>query len=440
MSKGNTPTSSSTEKSLGDPNCPHCGGLGYLRAEYPVGHPDFGKLTICSCREEEISKQYTSKLFSFSNLNELKELTFENFEPHGRIGLGEHQTSSIEYAYNQAVHFAQSLTGWLLLQGKYGSGKTHLAAAIANFAVEKGVQTLFITVPDLLDSLRFTYNDPESTFEERFEEIRQCQLLILDDFGTQNATSWAQEKLFQIINYRYINQLPLVVTTNLSLMEIEGRIRSRLEDPELVTRVFINAPDYRRPTDDTGHHELSSLVLHGHRTFGTFNLRKDEGLSSEETKNLEKVFKAAERYANKPKGWLVITGSYGSGKTHLAAAIANYQAGLGNPPLFIMVPDLLDHLRATFNPKSPVPYDRRFDEIRTAPMLVLDDLGTQSMTPWVKEKLYQLFNHRYNAQLPTVITTSDSLDEMDDRIRSRMLDTRLCKIYAITAPPFTGKK
>ena len=92
-------------------------------------------------------------------------------------------------------------------------------------------------------------------------------------------------------------------------------------------------------------------------------------------------------------------GGYGSGKTHLAAAIANYRAGLGDPPLFIMVPDLLDHLRATFSPNSNVAFDRRFDEIRTAPLLVLDDLGTQSMTPWVKEKLYQLFNYRYNAEL-----------------------------------------
>lgn len=440
MSKGNSPISSNTERSLGDPNCPHCGGLGYLSTDHPVGHPDFGKLTICTCRKEAVSKQYTRKLFAFSNLNELKELTFENFEPRGKIGLGEYQSSSIEFAYNQANHFAHSLEGWLLIQGRFGSGKTHLAAAIANLTVKNGVQTLFITVPDLLDSLRFSFNDPEATFEERFEEIRQSQLLILDDFGTHNATSWAQEKLFQIINHRYINQSPLVVTTNLALIEIEGRIRSRLEDPELVTRVFINAPDYRRPTDDTGHHELSSLGLHGHRTFGNFNLRKDEGLTSQDEKNLEKVFKAAEKFAKKPKGWLVITGPYGNGKTHLAAAIANYQAGLGSPPLFIMVPDLLDHLRATFNPNSPVTYDRRFDEVRTAPLLVLDDLGTQSMTAWVKEKLYQLFNHRYNAQLPTVITTSDSLDEMDDRIRSRMLDTRLCTIYAITAPPFTGKK
>ena len=46
------------------------------------------------------------------------------------------------------------------------------------------------------------------TFEERFEQIRQAPLLVLDDFGTQSATEWAREKLFQILNYRYINRLP----------------------------------------------------------------------------------------------------------------------------------------------------------------------------------------------------------------------------------------
>jgi len=57
-----------------------------------------------------------------------------------------------------------------------------------------------------------------------------------------------QEKLFQIINYRYINRLPLVVTTNLSDEDFEDRIRSRLQDPELVTRVRIMATDYRNPS------------------------------------------------------------------------------------------------------------------------------------------------------------------------------------------------
>jgi len=444
-----TPTSTSTENSqilsttrgAGDPNCQYCKGLGYVRQDLAIDHPDFGKLKICVCRQNEINQREQTRLFAFSHLSELKELTFGNFEPRGRIGLGEHQASSLELAHNQAKQFAQTQQGWLLLRGAYGCGKTHLAAAIANFAVELGVKTLFITVPDLLDSLRYSYhNSSETNFEDRFEEIRRSPLLILDDFGTQNATPWAQEKLFQIINFRYINKLPLVITTNLDLDQIEGRIRSRLEDPELVTRAHIQAPDYRRPMDAIGYHELSSLSLHGSQLFETFKFRKNEGLNEKLSKNLEKAYKAAENYANQPKGWLVFTGTYGSGKTHLAAAIANKQASLGKPPLFVVVPDLLDHLRATFNPNSLVPYDRRFDEIRTSQLLILDDLGTQSMTPWVKEKLYQLFNYRYSGQLPTVITTSDELDDMDPRIRSRLLDTRLCKIFAIQAPPYTGKQ
>ncbi len=409
-----------------------------MRADVSPGHPDFGKLEICTCRNRDVADQVRDRLFSMSHLDELKDLTFESFLPRGRKGLGDLQATSIEMAFNQARVYAQSLKGWLLLEGAYGCGKTHLAAAIANFAVEMGVPTLFLTVPDLLDMLRFSYSAEDTTFEKRFDEIRNAKLLILDDFGTQNATGWAQEKLFQIINYRYINKLPLVVTTNLSLSEIEARIRSRLQDPELVSDVRINAPDYRRPTDDMGHSALSSLDLLANRSFGNIDERRDEGLLAKDVKTLERALKAAHRFAEKPKGWLIFMGGYGSGKTHLAAAIANYRASLGAPPLFIMVPDLMDHLRATFSPKSEVSYDRRFDEIRTAPLLMLDDLGTQSMTPWVREKLYQLFNYRYNAELPTVITTADTLDEIDERIRSRLLDKRLCKIHALTVPAFYG--
>ena len=380
------------------------------------------------------------RLYSLSRLDELKELTFDTFQPRGRKGLGEMQANSLEMAFNQAYHYAKSLNGWLLLRGGYGCGKTHLAAAISNYAVEMGVPTLFLTVPDLLDMLRFSYDSTDTSFENRFHEIRNASLLVLDDFGTQNATGWAQEKLFQIINYRYINKLPLVITTNLSPDDIEARFRSRLADRELVTDVRMNAPDYRRPLDDTGHPELSSLGLMANKTFGSFEDRAHEGLPLEESKSMQKALKAAHSFAEKPKGWLIFLGGYGSGKTHLAAAIANYRAGLGDPPLFVMVPDLLDHLRATFSPNSNVAFDRRFDEIRMAPLLVLDDLGTQSMTPWVKEKLYQLFNYRYNAELPTVITTSDSLDEMDPRIRSRLLDGKLCSIYAITVPAYHGNR
>ena len=422
----------------GDPNCPVCGGIGYIRRDHPIDHPDFGKIYPCVCRMEEITHSARERLFRMSSLDALKSLKFDNFVKHGRIGLGILQANSLENAYNQAKNFAENRQGWLVLMGRYGCGKTHLAAAIANSAIEKGVSTLFLTVPDLLDWLRYSYSGADLSFEERFEEIRETPMLILDDFGTQNATPWAQEKIFQIMNHRYINQLPTVITSNLSLGDFDGRVRSRLQDPNLVTIVKIFAPDYRNPTDDMGHPELSTLDLHSRQTFGNFSMRQNEKLPKQDLRDLKTAFETARQFAEHPTGWLLLTGPYGCGKTHLAAAIGNYQASMGFPPLMVSVPDLLDHLRAAFSPNSTISLDRRFEEVRTSRLLILDDLGTQSATPWAKEKLYQLFNYRYNAELPMVITTSSKTEELDPRLYSRMQDERLCKWVVIPVPAYRG--
>lgn len=403
-----------------------------------MGHPDFGRLIICSCREQQVTRQIKDRLFTLSHLDELSHLTFENFEPRGRFGLLPKQADSLEQAYNQAFQFSRSLEGWLVLQGGYGCGKTHLAAAIANFAVSIGVPTLFITVPDLLDTLRFAFNDPNSTFETRFDEIRNAKLLIIDDFGTQNATPWAQEKLFQIINYRYINQLPLVITTNLIDQDIDERIRSRLYHPEMVTRANITAPDYRNPIGDMGYQDISSMDVSHRLNFAYFEMREGEKIPKVDLQTLEKAFKAAVRYAENPRGWIVFLGDHATGKTHLAAGIANAHQDSDYSPIFITAIDLLDHLRATFNPSSTITLDRQFEKVKKARLLILDDLRTQSASPWAKEKLYQLLEHRYIAELPTVITSSNTLEEMDPKIKSRLKDRRLCKIYAITVPGYTG--
>jgi DNA replication protein DnaC len=149
--------------------------------------------------------------------------------------------------------------------------------------------------------------------------------------------------------------------------------------------------------------------------------------------------KSASEFAKNPKGWLVITGAYATGKTHLAAAIANARADLGQPPLFIGVSDLLDHLRATFSPGSATSLDRRFEEIRTAPLLILDGLGEQSPTAWANEKLFQLIEYRYINKLPTVMTTAKLPEELDPRLHSRLMDARLCEIVSIRAPGYRGK-
>lgn len=421
---------------LGDPNCPICHGSGYYRLDLPVGHPDFGKIQVCTCRNRQISEQVRQRLFVLSHLSELSHLTFENFKPRGRVGLRDREAGSLETAYNQAQFFSSHLKGWLLIFGNYGSGKTHLAAAIANFAVSMGVPTLFVTVPDLLDSLRASYNDPDATFEGRFEEIRSAPLLVLDDFGTQNATPWAQEKLFQILNYRYINRLPLVVTTNLPLEEIEPRIASRLEDPELVTQVTIFAPDYRQPMEDIHRDDLSSLEIMHRLTFDRFDLRENEGIPPEDYKTLKDAFRRAREYAEDPQGWLVLLGGNGVGKTHLAAAIGNYCQESNHSVTMVSVPDLLDYLRGAFSPTSMTSMDRRFDQVRNVELLILDDYSSQSSSPWAREKLSQLISHRYVKEMRTVITTSLKMDSLDARLRSRISDARLCQVIEITVPEY----
>ena len=134
----------------------------------------------------------------------------------------------------------------------------------------------------------------------------------------------------------------------------------------------------------------------------------------------------------------MLIGSNGCGKTHLAAAIANHLSDQGYPVLFVFVPYLLDHLRATYSPQSAVRYDKRFEEISEAPFLVLDGLGTESATPWAREKLYQIFNHRYVARLPTVITTTWRVEEIDPMLRTRILDSTRCVVFAIIAPDYNG--
>jgi DNA replication protein DnaC len=161
-------------------------------------------------------------------------------------------------------------------------------------------------------------------------------------------------------------------------------------------------------------------------------------MDAEEYASLRVAHRAAQGFAESPADWLVFTGTYGSGKTHLAAAIANFRVARRQPALFVTVPDLLDHLRATFSPQSTISYDKLFEQVRRAPLLVLDDLGTESATSWAREKLYQLTNYRYNARLPTVITTAQAIEDLDPRLRSRLLDQTRCQIYAIIAPPYRG--
>jgi DNA replication protein DnaC len=146
---------------------------------------------------------------------------------------------------------------------------------------------------------------------------------------------------------------------------------------------------------------------------------------------------AAAGFAEAPVNWLLLRGGYGAGKTHLAAAIANRVSQSGLPVMFVVVADLLDYLRATFQPGTPASYDRRFKALQRASLLVLDDLGAQNTTPWAAEKLFQILNHRYISGLPTVFTVStDNWEGLDERLRSRLLDAHVCTLIELNVPSY----
>jgi DNA replication protein DnaC len=222
-----------------DPDvCPICLGAGYVRQNVAMGHPLFGKAVPCRCKEEEMEQRRRDELWRLSSLDAFQEMTFETFN---------HRVPGTREAWEIAQRYGEDPDGWLVLSGPCGSGKTHLAAAIANHQFQQGNLVLFAVVPQLLDHLRAAFApSSETTYDALFTKVCEAGLLVLDDLGSEHTTPWAQEKLFQIINHRYMYGTPTVITTNLELInDLDDRVRSRLTDVSVVRHVRLGAADYR---------------------------------------------------------------------------------------------------------------------------------------------------------------------------------------------------
>lgn len=370
-----------------------------------------------------------------NNLGSLAHLTFENMAAEGRSGDPENRRR-FSAAYNAAKDFAINPAGWLIINGPAGSGKTHLVMAIANERFTKGLPVRFVTVPDLLDHLRSAFSpNSDISYDDLFERIRNSPLLVLDDFGIQQGTPWAREKLDQLLNHRFNRELPTIIATDIPVNELDDNIRVRFNETKLC-RIFVLE---EKPAFSPEYEWSPEFKLQRSMTFENFDWRR-MNLPEEQRENLEKAFRLALEFAKSPEGWLVFNGVTGCGKTHLAAAIVNYRYQARQPALFIVVPDFLDHLRSTFSPESKVSYDQLFEKVKKAPLLVLDDFGEQSTTPWAREKLYQVINFRYNARLATVVTTRFSMDEIleqvESSIGSRLSDMKISMVWNITSPDY----
>ena len=426
-----------------------CGGVGWLLSQAPPGEPRPNQPLRCSNFSPKTDGERHSLLLRRSNLSALADKRFENFDTKvsawgqkERDAMGEAVKVARNFAELPIISFdsgdlaeAQDWSGWvkalrdqrcwLLIRGDYGSGKTHLAAAIGNRWLERGGQVFFLTSPDLLDHLRSTFGpNSEIGYDALFQEVRNASLLILDDFGTEYASTWAREKLFQLFNHRHIHRLPTVLTTNLSLYEDNGldeRLRSRLLDTELVSHINLPVSDYRDPSKMPAMIQPLREMLEFCPDYHFAGFYSDTGANPGEQQTLKRAKRRAEQYAAAPSGWLLLIGGHGSGKTHLAAAIVKELQQRGEEALFASVADLLDHLRATFDERSTTTLTRLFRDVRGAGLLVLDGLGHESSTAWGQEKIFQILDHRHMRNLPTVITSVKPPEEHGARLRSRLL-------------------
>ncbi len=216
---------------------------------------------FCECRKKEqddfefrealekkrLRNERIQELFEMSKLGKrFKERTFNNFDGHLNL-------KSFQVAQNYAENFKQYLeTGQgLIFTGYYGTGKTHLAGAIANYLIrEKQNSVIFGTLASLLGRIKRTFETRGSIGckeGELMDAMENVDLLILDDLGKEKRSAWVSEKIFEIINSRYENNLPIIITSNFTLV----RLKSEVDDAcfsrlmEMCYEVRCGGKDYR---------------------------------------------------------------------------------------------------------------------------------------------------------------------------------------------------
>lgn len=120
----------------------------------------------------------------------------------------------------------------LYLSGSFGSGKTYLVAALFNELAKKGVSSALVYYPELLRSLKSSFG---SDYEEKFDFIKTVPILLLDDIGAENTTSWSRDEVLgPILQYRMEEELPTFFTSNLTLNELENALSTTNNGTEKV--------------------------------------------------------------------------------------------------------------------------------------------------------------------------------------------------------------
>lgn len=232
-----------------------CGDMGWLRYDVPYDHPKFGQIVPCRCTEtvRTITHATTYAAELQREMGDLAASTFANFAVDRplkpfvwkqRTYSVAEQRADLERALELCELYAADrlATPWLYLYGSPGSGKSHLAGAVVSAFREQGLRAAYASLPSLLEFLRKGVEDGSA--DKRLDLLRTEPLLFIDDVGTERMTGWAKERVFLIIQERYLHGYRTMFTSNEPPDATDERIADRIY--ERATQIVLPVWSYRR--------------------------------------------------------------------------------------------------------------------------------------------------------------------------------------------------
>jgi len=232
--------------------CSRCQDRGWLSTNVDVKDPTFGQVYRCPCQEEGDTRNFRER-FAQSLPDGMSDRTFDNFRL--RPNLSTHHRQQLAEAVVACKLFATQETSykWVTLAGSGGWGKTHLAVAILQERnrIEAGPMGRFGFCPDILKEIQAGFHD--DTDQLVMEGYKNAGLLVLDDLGTEyhkqndDGLSWAEEQLLRLLDHRYREALPTIITTNTPADKMNFRLADRILDTGTgLVKVFSHSlPSYR---------------------------------------------------------------------------------------------------------------------------------------------------------------------------------------------------
>ena len=200
--------------------CRECEDTGYVLT------PE-GTRQKCRCfRQKELSVRYTqSNLQDLIRRENFSTLSYEYYQGEDL----QHFKAAVELSKNFVKNFNQVYRN-LFFYGTVGTGKSFLSGCIANELLQAGASVIYFSAFGLFERLaRYSFDAREKdTLHAFYEDLYGCDLLIIDDLGTEITNSFVTSQLFSCLNERWLRRRPVIISTNLSLEELRDRYSDRI--------------------------------------------------------------------------------------------------------------------------------------------------------------------------------------------------------------------